>query len=105
VLRPSGKQNAAVQGRVHDNPLTHSDGRSRHTTETKYGANDAYYDAPFFRTPNNLPWYDTSPRRVVNRHSGRANSAYVDGHAEVVKAGRLGFQYAHGHALAMWDKE
>ncbi|MBM3875444.1 MAG: prepilin-type N-terminal cleavage/methylation domain-containing protein [Verrucomicrobia bacterium] len=58
-----------------------------------------------FRTPNNLPDYNTDPYRVVNRHTGRAATAHVDGHAELMKSSAIGFQFPEGHPLALWDKK
>ncbi len=49
--------------------------------------------------------YNSLPQRPVNRHNNRCNLGFVDGHAEVSKASKVGFQYPKGHALAMWDKE
>ena len=59
----------------------------------------------YFRTPSNTGYWDSSPWRIYNRHSGRANVAHVDGHAESVRTSALGFQYPEGHALALWDKK
>jgi prepilin-type processing-associated H-X9-DG protein len=51
--------------------------------------------------------YNTLPQRPVNRHSSgsRCNLGFVDGHAEISKASKVGLQYPKGHPLAMWDKE
>jgi prepilin-type processing-associated H-X9-DG protein len=60
----------------------------------------------FFRTPNNGTLYTTGePYRIFNRHAGRANTAHVDGHVESVRTSAIGFQYANGHDLALWDKK
>lgn len=61
-------------------------------------------DSYIFRTPNNLPWYNSDPARVVNRHQGMTNAVFVDGHAKAQKCSALGFQFPLGHAQAMWDK-
>lgn len=58
-----------------------------------------------FRTPPDLPAYNTDPYRIVNRHHGRANTAHVDGHAEMVRVSKVGFQFPRGHLLALWDRE
>ncbi|MDB6057040.1 MAG: hypothetical protein JWO95_884 [Verrucomicrobiales bacterium] len=42
--------------------------------------------------------------RVFNRHDGRANCAFVDGHVDRVRTSTLGWQYPRGHALAKWDR-
>jgi prepilin-type N-terminal cleavage/methylation domain-containing protein/prepilin-type processing-associated H-X9-DG protein len=56
------------------------------------------------RCPNSAE-YNSLPQRPVNRHNHRCNLGFVDGHAELSKASKVGFQYAKGHALAMWDKD
>ncbi len=48
--------------------------------------------------------YNTLPQRPVNRHAGRCNIGFIDGHAENSKASKVGFQYPKGHELAQWDK-
>lgn len=67
--------------------------------------NRSTYFKILFRTPNNLPWYNDMPERAYNRHNRRANVAYIDGHAETVRASSIGFQYPEGHELALWDKK
>lgn len=66
----------------------------------------------FFRCPNlsSLANWDTGDARVVSRHVGRANTAWVDGHAENVKNSSLGWDnpvtgriYVEGNPLVMWD--
>lgn len=42
--------------------------------------------------------------RIVNRHNGRANCTFVDGHFQSTKTSKLGWQYPKGHPLAMWDR-
>jgi len=73
---------------------------------------DKWYEDPkanaltiVFRTPDNVGYYDAaaSATRVVNRHGGRANCAFMDGHAQAMPVSKLGFQYPEGHELAMWD--
>ena len=49
--------------------------------------------------------YNSLPQRPVNRHSQRCNIGFVDGHAEISRASKVGFQYPIGHAQALWDKE
>lgn len=48
--------------------------------------------------------YNSLPQRPVNRHGSRCNLGFVDGHAEISKASKVGFQYPKGHELALWDK-
>ena len=57
-----------------------------------------------FETPaaRNGQWNRNSVR-VVNRH-GKANCAFVDGHAVAVKTSTLGWQYPRGDILARWDR-
>ncbi|MBI3852591.1 MAG: prepilin-type N-terminal cleavage/methylation domain-containing protein [Verrucomicrobia bacterium] len=57
-----------------------------------------------FRTPNNQPYYDSQPARVVNRHNKRTVAAFVDGHAETMKASQIGFQFREGGPRALWDR-
>jgi prepilin-type N-terminal cleavage/methylation domain-containing protein/prepilin-type processing-associated H-X9-DG protein len=64
--------------------------------------------AIYFRTPNaaNYSLYASGEAiRIYNRHSGRANTAHVDGHAEAMKTSAIGFQYAEGHVSSLWDQK
>jgi prepilin-type processing-associated H-X9-DG protein/prepilin-type N-terminal cleavage/methylation domain-containing protein len=45
-----------------------------------------------------------NPVRVINRHDGNANCAFVDGHAVAMKTSQLGWQFPKGSAGAMWDR-
>jgi prepilin-type N-terminal cleavage/methylation domain-containing protein/prepilin-type processing-associated H-X9-DG protein len=54
--------------------------------------------------------WSTSPRRVWNRHQGRAMTGWVDGHSEAFKASKLGYTdpatgagRLTGDPLALWD--
>jgi prepilin-type N-terminal cleavage/methylation domain-containing protein/prepilin-type processing-associated H-X9-DG protein len=49
--------------------------------------------------------YNTLPDRPVNRHGGRCNLGFIDGHAEIAKASTVGFQFTNGHPQALWDKK
>jgi prepilin-type N-terminal cleavage/methylation domain-containing protein/prepilin-type processing-associated H-X9-DG protein len=49
-----------------------------------------------YRTPSNGSFYDADPRRPLNRHSGRGNMGYIDGHAEAVRVSMLGLQFYPG---------
>ena len=51
---------------------------------------------PYWRTPNNSGYYDTSPQRPVNRHNKRGNAGYIDGHAEAIKVSLIGLQFYPG---------
>ena len=71
-----------------------------------------------FRTPDNdlygAPYYSsTAPTRVVNRHNGRADCTFLDGHCQSIAVSKVGFQYYNADAYgggtgtpdprAMWD--
>jgi prepilin-type N-terminal cleavage/methylation domain-containing protein/prepilin-type processing-associated H-X9-DG protein len=54
----------------------------------------------YWRTPNNSGYYDSDPERPVNRHTGRCNTGYVDGHAQGIKVSLIGLQYFPGKNAA-----
>jgi prepilin-type N-terminal cleavage/methylation domain-containing protein/prepilin-type processing-associated H-X9-DG protein len=64
-----------------------------------------------WRTPaNTIYWESVDPARMVNRWNGRANALFIDGHAEAMPVGKMGFQDpATGVKInrldprAMWD--
>jgi len=58
----------------------------------------------YFRTPSNVPWYNTSPARVINRHLDKTNAMYVDGHGENMLTSEIGFQYPKNDPKAYWDR-
>lgn len=58
----------------------------------------------YFRPPTD-PVYGTTPSRVLGRHMIRTSAGFVDGHAELVKPSAIGFQYAAGNPLALWDRD
>ncbi|MEN9572536.1 MAG: hypothetical protein RL514_391 [Verrucomicrobiota bacterium] len=46
-----------------------------------------------WRTPaNTIYWESVDTARLVNRWNGRANALFVDGHAEPMPVGKMGFQ-------------
>ncbi len=49
-----------------------------------------------YRTPNNFGYYDSAPTRPINRHSGRANMGFADGHAVATRVSVLGLQFFPG---------
>ncbi len=55
---------------------------------------------PYWRTPINQGYYDSSPQRPVNRHNGRCNTGYVDGHAQAIKVSAIGLQHYPGKTAA-----
>lgn len=63
-----------------------------------------FASAVYFRPPTDATYVST-PVRVVPRHLGRTPAGFVDGHAESVKPTTLGFQYAAGAPLALWDRD
>lgn len=50
----------------------------------------------FWRTPNNLGYYDTDPERPFGRHNNRCNAGFVDGHAQAIKTSLIGLQFFPG---------
>ncbi len=50
----------------------------------------------YYRTPQNTGYYDDDPQRAVNRHNGRCDAGFADGHAASIKVGLMGFQYFPG---------
>ena len=63
----------------------------------------------YLRVPANLPYYlfgpgiFNDPVRAINRHAGRMEAGFVDGHSENLKASALGFQFPLADPSAMWD--
>jgi len=50
----------------------------------------------YWRTPVNSGYYNSDPERPVNRHNGRGNTGYADGHAQGIKVSLIGLQYFPG---------
>ena len=50
----------------------------------------------YWRTPVNIGYYNDDAERPVNRHNGRGNTGYVDGHAQAIKVSLIGLQYFPG---------
>ncbi len=64
----------------------------------------------YFRTPSPVNGTYSTPlttyaERMFNRHDGRSNTAFVDGHNETIPVSKVGFQYPPGDPLAMWDRQ
>lgn len=66
------------------------------------------------RTPDNVGSYEVKEwaTRTVNRHNGRANCQFVDGHCEAIPVSKIGYQYytktpnynaSVADPRAMWD--
>jgi prepilin-type processing-associated H-X9-DG protein len=69
---------------------------------------DAWRETPgrpalYFRTPNDLPLFNTDPQRVIGRHEGKVIVLYADGHARGIHSSELGLQYPKGDPHALWD--
>ena len=50
----------------------------------------------YWRTPNNLGYYNDDPQRPVGRHNRRCNAGFVDGHAQSIRVSSIGLQYFPG---------
>ena len=50
----------------------------------------------YWRTPNNIGYYNDVPQRPVPRHNNRCNGGYVDGHSEAIRVSIIGLQYFPG---------
>jgi prepilin-type processing-associated H-X9-DG protein len=55
------------------------------------------------RTPSDSLWH-FAPARLMLRHHGRANNAFVDGHAETLTPVQLGYGLPLGHPKNWWDR-
>lgn len=55
------------------------------------------------RTPSDPLWH-FAPARLMLRHHGRANAAFVDGHAETLTSSQLGYGLPLGHPKNCWDR-
>ena len=55
------------------------------------------------RTPSDPLWH-FAPARLMPRHHGRANAAFVDGHAETLTPVQLGYGLPLGHPKNWWDR-
>jgi prepilin-type processing-associated H-X9-DG protein len=55
------------------------------------------------RTPSDSLWH-FAPARLMPRHHGRANAAFVDGHAETLTPVQLGYGLPLGHPKNWWDR-
>ena len=73
------------------------------------GTGCAYFRCP---NPSSLAQWVLGDARVVSRHVGRANTAWVDGHAESVKNSSLGWDdpasgayYPPGDSRIKWDRQ
>jgi prepilin-type processing-associated H-X9-DG protein len=58
----------------------------------------------FVTPPARNDQWNRNCTRVINRHAGRANCGFVDGHLEQTKTSKLGWEYPRGHPRAKWDR-
>ena len=64
------------------------------------GTASTYFIVPsFYGYPNVLPY------RTLPRHNSRVSTVWFDGHAEVFRNSRIGYEFPKGHSNALWDKE
>jgi prepilin-type N-terminal cleavage/methylation domain-containing protein/prepilin-type processing-associated H-X9-DG protein len=56
-----------------------------------------------WRTPNDS-YFNSDPARVLNRHAGRCQMGFVDGHAQAMKASQIGLLLPIGDPGNMWDQ-
>jgi len=56
------------------------------------------------RDPSDASYMEL-PQRPVNRHNSRCTTGFLDGHAQSIKASKIGYQYPKGDPLAMWDRQ
>jgi prepilin-type N-terminal cleavage/methylation domain-containing protein/prepilin-type processing-associated H-X9-DG protein len=54
----------------------------------------------YYRTPRNTGYYDDDPERAFNRHNGRCDAGFADGHVAGIKVSLMGFQYFPGKTAA-----
>jgi len=59
--------------------------------------------ALYFRTPNNMPYYDTDPYRPFPRHLNMCNCVFVDGHAKALPIDKIIGPPA-GDPNCLWDR-
>ena len=57
-----------------------------------------------FRTPDNMPFFDTLPSRAFNRHDELMAGGYLDGHVVMMRVSEVGFQYPVKVPRAKWDR-
>jgi type II secretory pathway pseudopilin PulG len=57
----------------------------------------------YLRSPSDLS-FSAGDARAVPRHEGRVVTGWGDGHAALIKNSQIGWQYAKGHPLALWDR-
>jgi prepilin-type N-terminal cleavage/methylation domain-containing protein/prepilin-type processing-associated H-X9-DG protein len=50
----------------------------------------------YWRTPNNLGYYNDVPHRPIGRHNKRCNAGFVDGHSDTIKVSSIGLQFFPG---------
>ena len=63
-----------------------------------------YTGAPYMRTPNNTPYYDSDPQRPFGRHNGLVNVGFVDGHGKALPISTIIGPPA-GDPACIWDRQ
>lgn len=64
---------------------------------------DPRVGAPYFRTPDNMPWYVNAPARMIGRHRGKLTAAFADGHVTPMPIRETGIEKPLGDPAALWD--
>jgi prepilin-type N-terminal cleavage/methylation domain-containing protein/prepilin-type processing-associated H-X9-DG protein len=60
--------------------------------------------ATYFRAPSDTGGYSTGDARGIPRHSRRANYLFMDGHAETMQNGRVGWTLPRTDTGALWAR-
>jgi prepilin-type N-terminal cleavage/methylation domain-containing protein/prepilin-type processing-associated H-X9-DG protein len=59
----------------------------------------------YFRVPSDPGGYATGDSRSLPRHNQRCNFGFVDGHAEVMRNSKAGYQFARPSEAALWARD
>ncbi|MEO6034364.1 MAG: prepilin-type N-terminal cleavage/methylation domain-containing protein [Verrucomicrobiota bacterium] len=76
--------------------------------DTGYDAVLAVYyggGATYFRDPSDPAGYATGDARSVPRHNKRVNFGFFDGHAEIMKNSKAGYNLPRKNEAALWAKD
>jgi len=57
----------------------------------------------YFRSPSDFN-FATGDARMLPRHDRRVVAGWADGHVSLIKNSQIGWQYAKGNPLALWDR-
>ena len=58
----------------------------------------------YFRVPSDPGGYATGDSRSLPRHNKRCNFGFVDGHAELLKNSKAGYQFPRQVEAALWAR-